>query len=413
MCAFVKHLFGKTGTTALCKSDIIAAGNRMAGMIPASPLTESHALSQMFSRKIWIKWDSRLPTGAFKERGALHFLLQLGDKERKQGVCAASAGNHALGLSTHAAKLGIPCEIVMPLSASLMKLEATKQTGANVILSGKTFADAYEAAQKLSKEKKLTFVPAYDHDWIIAGQGVSGLELVDQLPEFDTVIIPIGGGGYAAGCSLAIKESRKNVRIIGVVSDWAEKARTGVHPTHSGLDFKSIADGIAVKAIGERNQPILEKYVDMLVSVNETSLARAVVTLLEKERAVVEGSGAAPLAALLEGVELGDAKNIVLMCSGSNIDPALLAALIQWGMADSGSLLRLRITLPDKPGTLTWITGIFSEAGANIIQVSHDRSYAATPGCVEILCVLEVRNASHGKSVVERLESAGIEVKKL
>jgi threonine dehydratase len=387
-------------------SDIEAARARIAPYLAVTPVTHALGLSEEFSRTILCKWDNKLRTGAFKERGALNFLLSL-DKERlAKGVCAASAGNHALALSLHASRLNAPCHLVMPVTAPLVKVESCRRLGAE-ITQVPTLYEALEIAARWPAERGYTYIPPFDHELIIAGQGVAGLEILEQCGDFDSIIMPVGGGGYAAGVATAVKAKRKDVFILGVCSQWALNMRAN-KPQPGGFVPMTIADGIAVKTIGAITGPILDTYVDKLVSVSEESIARALVMVLELEHAVIEGAAAASVAALLEGYLPERYKKPVLLMCGSNIDTNILSRLIEHDMAERGRLLRVRITLPDRPGMLHQISGIIAGQGANVLQVLHDRSYAKAPGHVDITVMMEVRSREHAKQVVDQLVGDGL-----
>lgn len=388
-------------------ADIEAARVRISSHLPVTPVTKALTLSEEFKKSIYIKWDNQLRTGAFKERGALNYLLNLDAATLSRGVCAASAGNHALGLSFHASRLGAPCHIVMPVNAPLVKMERCKKFGAFITLAP-TLTDALERAQEMAAQDNLTYVPPFDHKYVVHGQGVAGLELMDQLDDFDSVIIPVGGGGYAAGVATAIKAKRPDVFILGVCSEWAMQMRRDPDAHKRGYVPTTIADGIAVKTIGKVTEPILNAYVDQIVSVPESSIARAIIMLLECEHAVVEGAGAAGIAALLEGYLPPKYSRPAVFICGSNIDTNLLSRLIEHNMAETGRLLKVSTSLPDKPGMLNTVSGIIAAQGANILQVLHDRFYARLPGYVDITLVMEVRDRAHGVSIISELTKAGL-----
>ncbi len=384
-----------------------AARARLAPHLEPTPVTRALSLSEELQRDIFLKWDNKLRTGSFKERGALNFLLSMDKAALSRGVCTASAGNHALGLSFHSQRLGVPCHIVMPSTAPIVKSQSCRAFGAEVLFQP-TFSDCVEFAQRLAQEHGYTYVPPFDHEWIVHGQGVAGLELVDQLADFDSVVIPVGGGGYAAGVASAIKAKRPGVFILGVCSEWALNARRDSSGHHGAVAPMTIADGIAVKTIGKVTGPILDRRVDQIVAVNEWSIARAIIKLLEHEHVVVEGAGAAGLAGILSGFLPEQCKKTVVMICGSNIDTNLLSRLIEHDMAEKGRLLRVAISLPDRPGMLHTISGIIAQQGANILQVTHDRSYAKIPGHVEITVLMEVRDRDHGQEVIAALVKSGL-----
>ena len=388
-------------------SDIEAARTRLAPHLPVTPVTEALSLSEELKRTLYLKWDNKLRTGSFKERGALNFLLSLEAKVLARGVCTASAGNHALGLSFHAQRLGAPCFIVMPANAPIVKIQSCRSFGAQIVFKP-SFQEALEYAQELAREQGYTYVPPFDHEWIVHGQGVAGLELLDQVPDFDSVVIPVGGGGYAAGVATAIKAKRPDVFILGVCSEWALEARHNPVAHHGKIVPMTIADGIAVKSIGKVTGPILDKRVDQILPASEWSIARAIIMLLEHEHVVVEGAGAAGLAGIISGHLPVQCKKTVVFVCGSNIDTNLLSRLIEHDMAEKGRLLRVTIALPDRPGMLHTISGIIAHEGANILQVTHDRSYAKLPGYVEITVLMEVRDRGHGEATIAALMKAGL-----
>jgi threonine dehydratase len=394
-------------TNAPTIQDIQAARERLRPHLPVTPMTQAHGLSDEFKRTVMCKWDNNFRTGSFKERGALNFLLSMSPAELAKGVCTASAGNHALALSYHARTVNAPCHLLMPTSAPLVKVERCRRLGANIIQLP-TFYECLERAAELPKEKGYTYIPPFDHERIIMGQGVAGLEVLDQCSDFDSVVIPVGGGGYAAGVATAIKAKRPDVFILGVCSEWAIKMRNAPPPSKTGFIPMTIADGIAVKTIGKVPGPILDKHVDKIVAVSEDSIARAVVMLLEQEHVVIEGAGAAGIAGLIDGHLPAQYKKPVVFLCGSNIDTNILSRLIEHDMAERGRLLRVRVALPDRPGMLHQITGVIAAEGANVLNVYHDRSYTKVPGHVDITIMMEIRGAEHGTQIVQRLISEGL-----
>ena len=399
--------------TAVSFQDILDAQARIAPYLTPTPLTFSPQLSDVAQREVFVKWENKLRTGSFKERGALNFLLSLTPDQKKSGVCAASAGNHALALSYYAAKLNIQCHLIMPVSAPLVKVAAARKTGAEIILFGTTFNEAYERAQKIAAEKNYAFVPAFDHPMIIAGQGTAGLEICSQIDDFDSVVVPVGGGGLIAGISIAIKERKREVFVLGAQSEWAVSHRAAPLANAGSLAAVTIADGIAVKRIGAHNAPIIEKNVDKLIAVSESDIARAILQLLQLEKTVVEGAGAAGLAALLNGSLPCEKKKTVVVVSGSNIDLNLLSRLIDREMAASGRLIKIMVSVPDAPGSLHETTGIIAKSGANVLQVFHDRSFSELPGNVDVSFLLEIRDDSHKKIVLKALDDMGLAARQI
>lgn len=409
-------LFGKSSATpnSVGLDDIIAAQKRLRSILPITPVTHSPGVSSIVGSDIYFKWDLKFKTGSFKERGAANALASLSPAERQKGVCAASAGNHALALSYHASLLGIPCHIVMPTGASLVKVESTKRTGADVTLFGKTFDEAYEEAVSRSKRHGYKFISAFDDTSVIAGQGTAGLEILDQVPDVDAIIVPIGGGGLISGIATAVKAKRPEVFILGVQSEWAVAARAGTHNTaEMAIAPATIADGIAVKRIGALTKPIIEKYVDKTVSISEIQIASAIIKYLEIERTVVEGAGAAALGALFEKQLPSNFKKVVVMACGSNIDMSVISRLIERDMGERGRLLRIVVAVPDRPGSLHTITGMIAKQGANVLQVQHDRSLSIVPGNVDITFLAEVRNKDHKEEVMQALRAMKVEVKEI
>jgi threonine dehydratase len=395
------------GSLAPLLAQIESARARISPYLPVTPLTHAGSLSDHCNRRIHIKWDNKMRTGSFKERGALNFLLSLTPAQLERGVCAASAGNHALALSYHAHRLKIPCHLVMPTLAPLVKVESCRKLGAHISHKANLY-ECLEYASELSAKEGFTYIPPYDHEWIVHGQGVAGLELLDQLDDFDSIVIPVGGGGYAAGVAAAVKAKRPDVYVLGICSEWAVQVRKNIQSRSTAIVPMTIADGIAVKTIGKVTGPILDQCLGSLAAVSEESIARAIIMLLEHEHAVVEGAGAAGLAGLIEGHLPEQYRKPVVMVCGSNIDTNLLTRLIEHDMAERGRLLRVRVMLPDKPGMLHTLTGIIAGQGANVLQVMHDRFYARLPGHVEITVMLEVRDRTHADEIVNHLVVAGL-----
>ena len=387
--------------------EIEAAKERLAAHLPVTPVSYAASISEALGKHITIKWDNKFRTGSFKERGALNFLLSLDPSVRERGVCTASAGNHALGVSFHSQRLGIPCEIVVPFNAPLVKIERCRKLGAKISYQS-SLAEAMVYAQNLARESNITYVPPFDHEFVVQGHGVAALEVLHQVSDFDSIVIPIGGGGYASGVAATIKQKRPDIFILGVISEWAERIRQNPDAYKPGFAPMTIADGIAVKQIGKVTGPIIEKFVDKVIAVPETSIAHAIMMLLEQERTVVEGAGAAGLAAVMDGHLPDRCKKPVVFVCGSNIDNNLLSRLIEQDMCERGRLLRVNVSLPDRPGMLHQITGIIADQGGNVLQVAHDRFYARLPGYVDITVVVEVRDRAHGAQIVKHLNDAGL-----
>ncbi len=377
----------------------------ISGILPATPLTHSEKLSNLCGREIWIKWESAQQTGSFKERGASYFLSSLSAAEARAGVIAASAGNHALALSYHAQRLGIPCTIVMPRYAPLVKVKNTEKFGAKVILDGETYDQAKSAASALlAQHKKLTLVPAFDHEKIIIGQGTCAVELVNSGLEFDAVVVPVGGGGLISGIATYLKARKPGVQIIGVQSDWALKPLT----ESQLLSPASLADGIAVKRPGELTSPIVRQHVDQLVSVSENEIADAIMEFLALEKVVVEGAAAAALAGILKTKLSKKIEKMVLVLTGSNIDLNVLGRLIERHMSTQARLLRVKVSLPDRPGSLALLTQTIAECQGNVLRVLHDRSFSDNPGNVSISVIIEVQDPDHSERILAEFGRAGL-----
>ncbi|MDZ4787045.1 MAG: threonine ammonia-lyase [bacterium] len=390
-------------------ADIERAKQGISRYLQPTPLYLSSTLSEFTGKEIYIKWESKLKSGAFKERGALNVLLNLNSEQAKAGVCAASAGNHALGLSLHANKLGIPCTIVMPKFAPLVKIQACEKAKAKVILHGSVFDDALEYALQLSEENKTVFVHPFNNPLVMAGQGTIGLEILDQLPSVEAIIVPVGGGGLISGVSTAIKSLKSDTYILGVQSEWAVSYQNGLPQKNTLVAQTTIADGIAVKRIGDLTAPIIKSRVDSLTTVNEDEIARAIVKLMEYEKSVAEGAGAASLAALLKGALPEQYNKIVLCVCGGNIDINLLSTIIQRDLVERGRRLKIMVTVPDRPGQLNQVSGAIAELGSNVLDLYHDRFYCK-PGMVDMVFMLEVRDRIHGDKVVGGIEKIGFKV---
>jgi threonine dehydratase len=390
--------------------DIQAALGRIRQSIYLSPCARSEHFSQLTGNSVFLKLDNLQRTGAFKERGALNKLLTMTAQERAQGVIAASAGNHAQGLAYHAGKLGVHAKICMPLTTPLIKVSATKSYGADVVLYGANYDEACEEAIRLGQEQHLTFVHPFDDDAVIAGQGTLGLEILQQHPEIEVIIAPIGGGGLIGGIACAVKETNPKVKMIGVQPARLPSMKTAVAEGKpvTLAPAATIADGIAVRRAGDRTLPLVQKYVDDIVTVDEEEIANAVLLLLEREKTLAEGAGAAALAALVNRkVQLTGKKIAVLVCGG-NIDVTLLARIMERGLVKDGRLVRLRVHLPDYPGALHKLTGILADHRANIVETSYDRAYyGVNLGDTAIDITMETRGPEHITELLSALSAGG------
>lgn len=394
-------------------ADIQAAQDRLAGHIIHTPLVHSQTLSQMSGAKVFLKLENLQTTGSFKLRGSLNKLKLLQASGQTAGVVAASAGNHAQGVAYAAARAGLPATIIMPQWASLSKQLATEGYGGTVVRRGQTLAEALEYARELAQEG-LTFIHPFDDNQIIAGQGTLGMEIWQDLPEVDAVLIPVGGGGLAAGSALALKNLKPGVKVLGVQSALvpsAEAALTAGRPV-AVPGVPTLADGINVTCVGQRTLPLLRQYLDGLTTVSEAQIAEAVLLLLEKKKILSEGAGAVPAAALLHplaGQNLG--RTVVLVISGGNMDIPLLERVVQRGLVSSQRLLSLQVVLPDVPGSLGRLTSLLGEAGANILHLAHDRLGLDLPlRETRVKMDLETLGPQHCQKIIGAVAAAGYRV---
>jgi len=391
-------------------SDIHAALNRIRANIRVSPCPRSESFSGLTDNSIFLKLDNQQRTGAFKERGALNKLLTMTAEERSRGVIAASAGNHAQGVAYHAGKHGVHARIVMPMPTPLTKVSATKAYGAEVLLHGTNYDEAYEKAVEQSRDDRLTLIHAFDDDAVIAGQGTLGLEILEQHPDIDVVVSPIGGGGLTGGIACAVKESKPSVKVYGVQPARIPSMKTAVEQGKPVTleAAKTIADGIAVRRAGERTLPLIQKYVDDIVTVEEEEIANAILLLLEREKTLAEGAGAAAMAAVLNRKLALEGKRVAVLVCGGNIDVTLLARIIERGLVKDGRLVRLRVHLPDYPGALYRLTGILAEHRANIVETAYDRAYhGVNLGDPAIDITMETRGPDHIAELISALVNAG------
>jgi threonine dehydratase len=395
----------------LDRGAVLEAADRIRDGIVATPCTRTSAFEDIVPSALHLKFENLQRTGSFKDRGSLNRLMRLSTEERARGVITASAGNHGQGLAYHGRRLGIPVTVVMPVNAPLNKVSNTRGYGATVALSGSILDESAEAAARIAEEKGLVTVPAFDHPDIIAGQGTIGLEILEQVPDVDTVLVPVGGGGMIAGICMAIKEVRPQVRVIGIEADAAASAKASreagrvVQIPHSD----TLADGIATKRIGDLTFPIVERYVDDLVSVGEDSIAAAILLLLEREKTLAEGAGAVSIAALLSGVlALGQRATVVAVLSGGNIDINMISRIIDRGLVFDGRAVRLAVKVRDRPGSLAALTRTVADLGANVLETYHRRAYAdISLGDVEIVIQMETRGREHVDQIKRALEAMG------
>jgi len=397
-------------------SSIQAARARMVDAIYLSPCQLSSDLSELTGLPLHLKLENLQRTGAFKERGALNKLLLLSPAERERGVCTASAGNHAQGVAFHAAALGIRAQIVMPLATPQIKVAATRGFGADVILHGGNYDEACEEALRRCAEEGRMFIHPFDDVDVINGQGTIGLELLEQVPDLEAVVVPIGGGGLISGVACALKESNPKIRVIGVEPEKLPsmlRAREAGAPVTLKAEA-TIADGIAVRRAGELTLPLVSRYVDEIVTVDDEEIASAILILLEKEKTLAEGAGAAALAALLQSKTNLRHRRTVVLVSGGNIDVTLLAKIIERGLVKDGRLLRLRVHLQDRPGALLGLTQILARERANIVETVHNRSYyGVSLGETVIDVTLETRGTAHIAAISHALREAGFSFERI
>ncbi len=391
-------------------SDIHAALGRIRESIYLSPCERSETFSNLTGNTIYFKLDNLQRTGAFKERGALNKLLTLTPEERACGVAAASAGNHAQGLAYHAGRHGIHAVICMPLTTPLTKVSATRGFGADVVLHGANYEEAYEEAVRRSQKDHLTFVHAFDDDAVIAGQGTLGLEILQQHPDIEAVVSPVGGGGLIGGVACAIKETNPKVQVFGVqptkLPSMQVALAEGKPVTLSPA--ATIADGIAVRRCGERTLPLVKKYVDQIVTVDDEEIANAILLLLEREKTLAEGAGAAAIAALLNHKLPISGKKVAVLVCGGNIDVTLLSRIIERGLVKDGRLVRLRVHLPDYPGALHRLTAVLAQHRANIVETSYNRAYyGVNVGDTAIDITMETRGPDHIAELLSALSAGG------
>lgn len=393
-------------------ADILAARQRIAEGVLRTPCPFSPALSERYGCEIYCKFEFLQRTGSFKERGARNALRLLDDETKCRGVIAASAGNHALALAYHGRSLRIPVTVVMPDYAPLVKQTNCRRLGATVVLHGASFAEAKEHADLLAAERQLAYIHGYDDPAIIAGQGTLGLEVVEQVPDLDAVIVPIGGGGLIAGVATAVKQLRPGALVVGVEpanSTCYSSALEAGYPVRV-TSHPTVADGLAVGIVGERAFAIARPLVDRVITAGETELALAIVRLMELEKSLVEGAGAAPLAGLLSG-RLDDlrGRRVVLLLCGGNIDLTILSRLIDTALVTDQRLVRFTASISDRPGGLARLTRVIAEAGASVKEITHDRIFSGpNVAAVNVLCTVETRDGEHIAALYRRLTEAGI-----
>ena len=395
-------------TERLTLRDIEAASVRLRGEVVDTPCMPSRTLSALLGCEVFLKFENLQFTASFKERGALNKMAQLTAVERAAGVLAVSAGNHAQGVAYHAQRMGIPATIVMPRFAPAVKVERTRGFGAAVVLEGDTFDDARTHGMQLARERGLTLVHPYDDLAVMAGQGTIGLEMLAQQPNIDTLVVAIGGGGLISGVATAAKALRPGIEVIGVQTERFPAAWNAKHGGERASAQATIADGIAVKAPGELTLPVIRELVDDVLLVSEDDIEQAILMLLEIEKTVVEGAGGVGLAAVMKHAERFKGKRVGLILCGGNIEPLVLAEIIERGMVKSGRLARLRLDVRDVPGALANVATLLGQLGANIDEVQHQRAFSSlSVERAQIEVVVQTRGVAHIEAILKAMREQG------
>ena len=392
--------------------EILAAKKRIFPGINVTPRTPSPIFSTLFGCDIYNKKEYLQETGSFKERGARNALMLLSDTQKAKGVIAASAGNHALALAYHGKLLGIPVRVVMPAIAPMVKQERCRQFGAQVELFGNNIAEAKQKADEYVASEGLTYIHGFDGIDVIAGAGTLGLEILDQVPDVNAIVLPVGGAGLIAGLSLAVKTVKPSVQVIGVEPEYAASYLAAVaagHPVHVKLE-DTLGDGLAVPCVGANAFTLASQHVDKVVTVSEKDIALAILRLIEIEKGVVEGAGAAPVAALIAGkLDELKGKKVVLVLCGGNIDPSVLGRVINYGLRCDWRLVRFRAEISDRPGGLEKLTHAIAEMKASVKQISHERTFGKPNfSKVSVACVVETRDHDHADALITHLEAEGM-----
>ncbi len=398
----------------LTADDVRAAAARIAGAVVRTPTFKSNTLSAITGAEIYVKFENHQFTAAYKERGALNAMLQLNDEQRARGVIAASAGNHSQGLSYHGTRLGIPVTIVMPRTTPVVKVMQTEAVGGKVVLHGESFDEANAHARKLEIELGLTFIHPFDDAFVAAGQGTVGLEMLEDVPDLDMLAIPVGGGGLASGISVIARDMRPDIKLIGVEAELYPSMFNLLKGAQRPIGGDTLAEGIAVFEPGKLTSAVLGTTLDDFLLVGEHEIEGAVAMLLQIEKTVVEGAGAAGLAAVLANPELFRGKKVGIILSGGNIDTRLLANVLLRDLARSGRLARLRLVLQDRPGSLMKVAQVFYRYNVNIIEIVHQRVFTHLPAkglATEIEC--EARDREQLNALVEALRVEGFEVNQM
>ncbi len=404
------------GAKMVTLNDIEAADRRIRPTIHVTPCEYSETFTGMAGNPAYFKLENLQMTGSFKERGALNKLLTMTPEDRARGVICASAGNHAQGVAYHATRLGVRALIYMPESAPITKVNATERFGGEVVLYGKSFDEALAEAKRRGEADGLTFVHAFDDPAVIAGQGTVGLEILGQNPFIEAIVVPVGGGGLIGGIACAIKETNPKIKVIGVQTSRIPSMIAAL-AGHAPVELpaaSTIADGIAVRRAGTHTLPLVEKYVDDMVTVEEEEIASAILYLLEREKTVAEGAGAAAVAALLhQKTNLRGKKTVALVCGG-NIDPLFLSHIIERGMVKDGRLVKIRMMVPDRPGALHALTGVLADMRVNVVTIEHDRAYHGVAlGNTAVEATIETRGSAHLDELFAALAKLNYEVERI
>jgi threonine dehydratase len=394
--------------------DIEEARERIQNQIYLSPFPYSESISSLTGNRVFFKLENLQMTGSFKERGALNRLLTLTPDEAKRGVIAASAGNHGMAVAFHTRRLDISATIVMPLHAPLIKVSRVRQYGAQIVLYGTDYDEAFAEAHRLAQERGLTFIHAFNDPWVVAGQGTIGLELHEQNPDLDAVLVPVGGGGLIGGIALVLKTLNRKIRVIGVQAESVPSMKAALQ---TGKPIRlspalTIADGIAVREVGDMPLALVKKYVDDIVTVSEGEIANAVLLLLEIEKTVAEGAAAVSLAALVNNKTTLSNCNVGLVISGGNIDMNLTSRIIEKGLIQDGRLSRLSVVISDRPGALARLAQRIADLGVNILQIGQTRGFGEVAiGETEVELILETTGPEHIERIYRELQAENIKIK--
>lgn len=398
-------------TLAVTLEDIHRAAKQLSGKVLRTPIIKAPKLSSLTGAEIYVKCENLQVTNSFKDRGSLVKLLSLTEEECKRGVVAMSAGNHAQAVAYHSSRLGISATIVMPEETPYVKIGNTEAWGAKVILSGETIYESQSEAERLVRTKGLTLIHPYDDPLVIAGQGTIGLEMLEDCPDLDMIVVPIGGGGLIAGISVAVKSQNKDIEIVGVQSELFPSMQSAFHGKTAKCGGQTLAEGIAVKSVGRHTLEIVKTNVQDIFSVDENSIECAICIFLSEQKTMVEGAGAAGLAALLNDPEYFKGRKVGLVLTGGNIDPRILASIMVRGLERENKIISLRIIIDDRPGTLGRIATVLGEGGANILEVLHRRTLLDVPAKgASIDIIIELKDAEHAAIVKNRLRQEGFSV---